>query len=114
MRWNISRLSSSLMGLLRDPGRSTESQAQLEHIREKMLDSMSAFLEDADALPPVWTRVQYASDIQSLWYLRSDVMHMLCEHCGETLAAKRVHDLTALFRGHIPTAQFASARQPRG
>jgi hypothetical protein len=52
-----------------------------------------------------------ADDIQSLWYLRSDVMHMLSAHCGETLAADKINALTALFRGHLPSAQFASSRR---
>ena len=101
------------MGLLRDSSRSSESQAQVERIREEMLDSMALYLGNASVRPPVWTRVQYADDIQSLWFLRSDLMHMLSEHCGETLASAKVHDLTALFNGHIPKAQFASARRRR-
>jgi len=109
----MSRLSSSLMGLLRDPARSVEAQAQVEHIRQEMLDCMALFLPAKGLRPAVWTRVEYADDIQSLWFLRSDVMHMLCDHCGETLAALKVQTLTSLFRGHIPTAQFASAQRRR-
>jgi hypothetical protein len=101
------------MGLLRDPGRSTESLAHVEYIREAMLDCMDLFLDAHAKRPAVWARVEYADDIQSLWFLRSDVMHMLSHHCGETLAATRVDALTALFRGHIPKAQFASAQRRR-
>lgn len=101
------------MGLLRDSVRSPESQAHVEHIREEMLDCMDEFLANKTSRPAVWSKVQYADDIQSLWFLRSDVMHMLSDHCGETLAATKVDDLTAMFRGHIPKAQFASARLRR-
>ena len=101
------------MGLLRDPARSAEAVAHVKHIRDEMLDCMELFLDPTAERPTVWTRVQYADDIQSLWFLRSDLMHMLCDHCGETLAAIKVDTLTTLFRGHIPTAQFASARRRR-
>jgi hypothetical protein len=113
MSWKMSRLSTSLLGLLRESARGSESQAQVERIREEMLDSMAPYIVNADARPPVWTRVQYADDIQSLWFLRSDLMHMLSDYCGETLAATKVHELTALFSGHIPKAQFASAQRRR-
>ncbi|RFO95424.1 hypothetical protein DIC66_18190 [Rhodoferax lacus] len=101
------------MGLMRDPARNSEAVAHVEHIRDEMLDCMELFLNPKTERPPVWARVQYADDIQSLWFLRSDLMHMLCDHCGETLAAIKVDTLTALFRGHIPKAQFASARRRR-
>jgi hypothetical protein len=101
------------MGLLRDPARSVDSLEHVEHIREEMLDCMDMFLPNRTGRPPVWSKVQYADDIQSLWFLRSDVMRMLCDHCGETLAADKVDALTTLFRGHIPKAQFASAARRR-
>ena len=109
----MSRLSSSLMGLMRDPARDAQALAHVEHIRQEMLDCMDLLLDRRAERPTVWTRVQYADDIQSLWFLRSDVMHMLCDQCGETLATLKIDTLTALFRGLIPTAQFASAKRRR-
>jgi hypothetical protein len=101
------------MGLIRDPARGAEALAHVEHIRQEMLDCMDFFLPSQAERPPVWARVQYADDIQSLWFLRSDVMHLLCDYCGETLAALKIDSLTSLFRGHIPKAQFASAKRRR-
>ena len=83
----------------------------MEHIREEMLACMTVYLHSKAVRPPVWSKVLEAEDIQSLWYLRSDVMHMLGAHCGETLAAGKINALTALFRGHLPAAQFASSRR---
>ena len=113
MGWKISRLSTSLMGLLRErePNQSAATQSRIEHIREEMLDCMASFLDGSAVRPQVWAKVLYADDVQALWYLRSDVMHMLCDHCGETLAASKLDALTELFRGHLPSAQFASARR---
>lgn len=113
MSWKISRIPSSLMGLWRerDSSPSLGTLPQLEHIREGMLECMASFLETSTTRPQVWTKVLYANDIQSLWYLRSDVMQMLSRHCGETLATNKLEALTERFRGHLPAAQFASARR---
>lgn len=113
MSWKISRLSSSLMGLLRErePHQNAGTRSQVEHIREEMLDCMANYLQGRAVRPPVWAKLLEADDIQSLWYLRSDVMHMLCGHCGETLAASKLDEITELFNGHLPKAQFASAKR---
>ncbi|NVO06742.1 MAG: hypothetical protein HXX19_12800 [Rhodoferax sp.] len=106
-------MSSSLMGLLREAETATGTPAQLERIRQALLDSMAVSLDAHAALPKVWARVQHAPDMQSLWYLRSDVMHLLCDHCGEALARDKLNQITELFRGHLPKAQFASSRRQR-
>jgi hypothetical protein len=113
MSWKASRISTSLLGILWDSSRASETLNQVEHIREEMLDCMDPFLAGKVLRPAVWAKVQYASDIQSLWFLRCDVMQMLADHCGEYLAAQKLDELTALFRGHIPRAQFASSKRRR-
>jgi hypothetical protein len=113
MSWKISRLSTSLMGLLRErePQLNFATQSQIETIREEMLDCMAGYLEGRAVRPPVCAKVLEADDIQALWFLRSDVMRMLCDYCGETLAADKLDGITKLFRGHVPSAQFASSRR---
>ena len=111
MRWKISRITSSLMDLWRDPEPDTGSPARLERIREAMLDSMALHLDDDTPGPVVWTRVLAANDIQTLWYLRSDVMRLLSSACGETVAASQMSRITELFRDQVPAAQFASSQR---
>lgn len=111
MSWKISRISTSLMGLLRDSESPADADAQLENIREEMLECMAQYLDGKSVRPAVWGKVLYAKDIQTLWYLRSDVMHMLSQHCGETAAANAIDKITHMFRGLVPTALFASARK---
>jgi hypothetical protein len=113
MGWKISRLSSSLMGLLREPEAATGTLIQLEHIRREILDCVDQHLRDAANPPRVRGRVLHAQDIQALWYLRSDLMHLLCDHCGEASASVKLAHITEQFRGHLPTAQFTSARRRR-
>lgn len=113
MSWKMSRISSSLMSLLREPEPTAEghSLTQLERIRQALLDCMAFFLEPHGARPKVWDRVLQAQDIQSLWFLRSDVMHMLSDRCGESIARSRLQVVTEMFQGHVPRAQFASSRR---
>ena len=85
----------------------------MEHIRGEMLACLAGHLQDPANPPPVQAKVLHAQDIQALWYLRSDLMHLLCDHCGEALASATLERVTALFRGQLPTAQFASARRRR-
>lgn len=111
MSWKISRISSTLMGLMRDTQSTLQASEPLEAIRSQMLDCMSEYLKGAASERPVWSKVEFADDIQTLWYLRSDLMHLLCDHCGETIANFKVQEITELFRGHMPAAQFASSRR---
>ena len=50
-------------------------------------------------------RVLYAPDIQSLWYLRSDIFTLLAHVLGENEAHARLVKITALFAGLLPAAQ---------
>jgi hypothetical protein len=113
MSWKMSRFASSLMGLLREPEPETGTLAQVECIRTEMQACMAAVLPDPAARPPVWGKVALAPDMQTLWYLRSDLMHLLCDHRGEAAATRQMAALTGMFRGHLPAAQFASANRNR-
>ena len=111
MGWKMSRLSSSLMGLVREPEPAPGTASQLEHIRRVMLDCLTERLHDVANPPLVWGKVLHAQDTQALWYLRSDLMHLLCDRCGEASASAQLERITELFRGQLPTAQFSSARR---
>jgi hypothetical protein len=99
------------MGLLRELEPETGSQPQVDCVRAAMLGCLADALPDQTNRPPVWAKINGAGDMQTLWYLRSDVMHLLSDHCGESVAASRLDSLTELFRGHLPAAQFSSARR---
>jgi hypothetical protein len=111
MRWKISRMTSSLLELWRETEPETGLPPLLERIREAMLGSMALHVDARAPGPSVWTRVLAANDIQTLWYLRSDVMGVLSSVCGETLAASQLSQITELFRDQIPAAQFASSQR---
>jgi len=109
MGWKISRISTSLMGLLRDT--ESDNPVELERIRSSMMGCISQYMDSENEQRTVWRKLISASDIQSLWYLRSDVMHLLSDQLGEHRASEKMRAITELFRGHVPAAQYASARR---
>ena len=112
MSWKISRITTSIMGLLRDSEDGSQMDNQLEDIREEMLGCMMPCVKGLSHQPAVWAKVMYANDIQSLWYHRSDVMVVLCEHLGETQASLTMARITAMFRGAVPATQLKAIRFP--
>jgi ubiquinone biosynthesis protein UbiJ len=54
-----------------------------------------------------------ATDIQTLWYLRSDLVSLLADYCGEVAAREQVSSITEMFRGIIPDVQFPRAARIR-
>ncbi len=104
MSWKISKITSSLMALLVEPTADLDAKGRVEAIRVAMLDHLDD-LDTNERLNKVRSRIQYAPDIQALWYLRGDVMTMLAETLGESAATKRLEEITDKFRGLLPAAQ---------
>ncbi len=114
MRWHKPTLTS-IYGLLGHaiptPDRSAKSR--MENIRRVMLDAMS--IEGVtERHHLVVRRVFYATDIQTLWYARSDVMSVLAEEMGEISAHEELCVISALFHGLLPEARHSlQSRAPR-
>ena len=49
----------------------------------------------------------YAKDVQTLWYLRADLMGVLASHGGETLARAKLDRITLQFKGLLPKGLIA-------
>ncbi|MES2414334.1 MAG: hypothetical protein V4614_11070 [Pseudomonadota bacterium] len=95
------QLRNSCMALL---GRSEPTPASLENrtedIRQHMLRELGEYGEKK--FPAVARRVRYAPDIQGLWYARSDVMAILANTHGETVARQKIADISGEFKGLLP------------
>jgi hypothetical protein len=108
----LSRFASTFAALLSDQGSVIDVGGRIEHIRDAMLRELST-LEDHhqnDALK-IWSDIVRASDIQTLWYLRSDVLRLLADFHGEPEARKKLDQISAMFRGMVPDNQMPSARR---
>lgn len=73
-----------------------------EDIRQLMLDELGDYGEKK--FPAVTRRIRYAQDIQALWYARSDVMAILANTHGETIAREKVACISGRFTGLLPKA----------
>lgn len=100
----FSKFTTSLMGLLGESTLKPGAKSRIGDIRQAMLDSLDG-VAVSHQLTKVSARILYAPDVQSLWYLRGDVMTLLAEALGESVATTRVAIVTAKFSGLLPAAQ---------
>ena len=104
MRWNKPYVrGSSLHGLLgRDAPASTAwvRDQQLEEVRRAMISSLAGFSGCEVARMNI--RLRYAGDIESLWYLRTDLQSTLAPLQGEPCAKNVIDEVTLLFQGLLP------------
>lgn len=94
------------MGLLDDSASDSVIEKKIQDIRQTMLDSMSGSFDQQVTPPPLWDKIRYASSIQSLWYLRVDLMTQLAGHHGETAARNTLATVTEAFRSLVPANQL--------
>lgn len=112
MRKAISRFTSSFAALLSDQTTVIDADSRIETIRTAMLDALS----DAEHHPiagatRVWGDIARAGDVQTLWYLRSDVLRVLSEPHGELAARRQLDMMTEMFRGIVPLNQMPHQRR---
>ena len=97
------KLRSSCMMLL---GMSEATPSALidrtETIRTLMLAELGEYGERK--FPAVIRRVRYAPDVQGLWYARSDVMAILANTYGETVAREKIAVISGRFKGLLPAS----------
>jgi hypothetical protein len=106
----FSRFASSFAALL---GESTvlDMDGRVEDVRDAMLQVLSPHVDYDAAVPKVWTSITRATDIQTLWYLRSDLLGVLADRGGEPEARESLSRITEMFRGAVPDTQMPKARK---
>ena len=101
MRWLNANLKGSLRALL---GGGEASPAVLEDrtedIRLFILAELGEFAEQHH--PKLVRNVTYAQDAQGLWYTRGEVMAVLADMHGETIAREKIERISDKFRGLLP------------
>lgn len=112
MRKTISRFKSSFVALLRDQNTIIDADGRVEAIRTAMLDAL-ANIDPNERMgsSKAWTDIARAADIQTLWYLRSDVLRLLSDFHGEQLARSKLEAMTEMFRGLVAPNQMPSRRR---
>lgn len=90
----------ALLGLAQPTPQAIHDRA--EDIRRLMLSELGEYGEKK--FPAITRRIRYAQDIQALWYARSDMMAILSNAYGETIAREKVAHISAQFKGLLPKA----------
>ena len=105
----ISRFSSSFAALLTDQSTIIDVDGRLDDIRDAMLDSLLAL--DDRSRKDLCQKLERVTEVQTLWYLRSEMMALLASHYGEEVARQKLDVVTELFRGVVPDNQMPAMRR---
>ncbi|MFT4268523.1 MAG: hypothetical protein QM586_15095 [Xenophilus sp.] len=84
----------------------------MQRIREAMLELLQ--FHPGDTCRRVAQRVRYADGLESLWYLRQDMLAALSETHGELRARQQMAALTQMFKGALPQSMVAGVRRYAG
>lgn len=84
----------------------SEAALRTEEIRQAMLECLAEY-SGCRQYPQVERRLVFARDLQSLWYLRGDLLAMMSLIHGEIMARRRMQTITAMFEGFLPSAMFS-------
>jgi len=102
---------SSLLRLLSlsawAPARPREQK--MRRVRDAMLKLLQA--HEGANFRRVAQRVRYADEMESLWYLRQDMLAALSEVHGELRARQEMRHIHGLFKGLLPQAMAARPHQ---
>jgi len=103
MRKTLSSFTSGFAGLLHGQSPQHALDDRQEAIRTAMLASL-ADIESSQ--PQAFSRalvtITRASDVQSLWEARSELLRLIADRDGELAARKTLDGITEMFRGLVP------------
>ena len=105
MRWFKPNLRNSLhaiftAGLSAPKKDAPESIFTIEDIRERMLELLGD-LQDERSMA-ARRRIRYANQVESLWFLRGELMAVLARSLGESAALERVTSISDMFDDLLP------------
>jgi hypothetical protein len=109
MRKSISRFTSSFAALLFDQVTVIDVDDRLESIRDAMLEALFD-VEQKNVTQTVWNAIERAVEVQTLWYLRSDLLQLLADFWGEPVAREKLGEITKLFQGVVSDHQIRGHR----
>jgi hypothetical protein len=118
MRWFMPKLRNSIYAMLSSvhapadaAGAPGEHPINLEDIRQNMLEMAS--LDSGERSMRLARRIRYASDLESLWFMRGELMGLLARLHGEAAAFEKVEELSSMFTDLLP-AGLRSRPSPLG
>lgn len=105
MRWFKPNLRNSLHAIFSTgPGAvradDPDTISSIEDVRHRMLGLLAA--EDSERATTVRRRIRYATSVQSLWFLRGELMAVLSRSRGEAAALEQIADISDMFDDLLP------------
>jgi hypothetical protein len=97
----LSRFTSSFAALLIDQNTELDADGRMEDVRSAMANQLSVIGNSMECTC-ILSGIARASDIQTLWYLRSDLVKVLADCHGEEIARENVGQITEMFVGLVP------------
>lgn len=109
-RKNIFELTSRLRESVFEQSHVVSSLEKILAVQYEMVNCLSDFTDDEFAKARLQFRLMGATDVQTLWSLRGDLMLFLSSHSGESVARARLDDITAMFAGLVSEGQMPKRR----
>jgi hypothetical protein len=78
----------------------------VEKVRQAMLRTLDMYC--GNAAYDIDNKISDARDIETLWYLRSDLMHTIASFQSEVVARDCIEEITPIFEGHQPGGRSSS------
>jgi hypothetical protein len=102
--WFKSSFTSSFLALLTGGHLPIEETVSLNERTDELRDSMVKLIESISNFQATRAaqRIRYATDLQSLWFLRTELMAVLAARYGEATARERLDALTEQFEDLLP------------
>jgi hypothetical protein len=107
----ITHFASTFAALLSDSHTVIDVDSRFAKIQDAMMACLLEHLSEEPVLPNVFFDVSKAMEVQTLWYLRSDLFANIAEHCGEQTAQEKLQEITEMFRGIVPNSQMPNRRR---
>lgn len=105
MRWFKPNLRNSLhaifsTGLLAHPPDEPDTVITIEDIRHRMLDLLAA--EECERATIARRRIRYADSVESLWFMRGELVAVLARTRGEAAALETISLVSEMFDDLLP------------
>ncbi len=103
MTWFTAKLRSSFSALLGGsaPAPAPVGEVSLEHIRQTMQELVRQ--DRSERAAKLGRRIRYANDVETLWYLRGELMGLLARIRGEAAAQEEIERLSNMFSELLPS-----------
>lgn len=104
MRWFKPNLRNSLHAIFSGGPATVPSSVDelygIEDIRKKMLDLASTVPDEESAAAR--RRIRYADDVETLWFIRGELMGLLARTHGEAAALEQIERVSDMFEDLLP------------